>query len=376
MTSVTPFLTAVGTTVIEMGRAAWDLYLLSAPFLLLGIVLAGVFQVFAPQEKIARWLGPPTLGSACRAAAMGLPLPLCSCGVLPVGIALRRKGASAPATASFLITTPETSVDAVVLTWGLLGPLMAVVRPVSALCTGLLAGALTMAARIPSPPASDETDTVVPNDPPSGASWRLRPAMRRIAHASFVVSLGDIAFWLVIGLALAGVLAVLAPTQFETSRLGSEVLAMLVMLIIAIPLYTCASASTPIAAALVAKGVGAGAALVLLLAGPAVSVASLVLIGRNFGRRFLTVYLISVIAGSLGFGIALEVLLRVTGWSLQPRISIPEGESELLHLLGAVALGVLLIWRLRAGAWKAGLRELRENGEAARALWSSLWFRT
>ncbi|MDX1503005.1 MAG: SO_0444 family Cu/Zn efflux transporter [Thermoanaerobaculia bacterium] len=350
--------------------ATLDTLLEAAPYLLLGLLMAGLVHVLMPQRLIQRWMGKPGMGGVVRAALIGVPLPVCSCGVVPITVELRRKGASQPAALSFLTTTPESSVDSIVFTWGLMGPLFAVARPIAAFLTAIVGGLGAMLflkeGEIPAEaPAAEPCGECAPSagfDPPAGAParrrlWRdvLRPAI----EYGFVELLDDLAFWLVLGILIAGLLTGLLPSDLADRGLGAGIVPMLLLLVVGIPLYMCASASTPIAAALLAKGVGPGAALVFLLAGPATNAATVVLLSKTFGGRFVRVYLGSVILTALACGIAFEILVGPAAALAAPLAEGLESGPDLLHILCAALLTVLLAWRLSRGAFADGLRELR-----------------
>jgi uncharacterized membrane protein YraQ (UPF0718 family)/regulator of protease activity HflC (stomatin/prohibitin superfamily) len=522
--------------------AAWSTFFLAAPYVLFGLLLAALLQILVSQRLLAGWMGGSGLAAAARAALLGIPLPICSCGIVPIAISLRRKGASRPALLSFLITTPESSADAVVLTWGLMGPLMALARLVTALASAITAAVLAIAtgpletaeagdggagdgeqpgsgdsrdhpgigdphddlgagelrsrldsgghhdhgghpdhgghadhgaeddayvgfralgasamaavrrffAAPPEPPAAGGPAVPPgagaaraavapaavgpwPAGPPDAASAASAPAasaastpaaegasgpmaegapgpaastastpaatagsapaasatsgpapegapgpaaaaggatgplplariVRAVGRHAFVELVDDIVFWLVVGVLAAGVIAALVPAHLVAAAGGGGLGSMLLMLVLAIPMYVCASASTPIAAALIAKGVSPGAALVFLLAGPATNTATVTLLARHFGGRFLRIYLGSVLATVVVCGLALDWLVAATGWQITGRLaSESEGVPAFFELLCALALLVLIVWRLWAGATRQGLRELADN---------------
>jgi uncharacterized membrane protein YraQ (UPF0718 family) len=291
--------------------------------------------------------------------------------VVPLTVELRRKGASQPAALSFLTTTPESSVDSILLTWGLMGPVFAIARPLAALLTALVAGASAMAwlpEKGGAPPAADRSCCADGCEEPVDRGvrrgfWRrlLRPSLRY----GFVELLDDLAFWMVVGLLVGGVLTALLPPDLATLGLGGGLAPMLLALAAGVPLYLCASASTPIAAALLAKGIGPGAALVFLLAGPATNAAALVLLGRTFGGKFLRVYLASVVGTALFSGVVLEMLTASAPIPAFQAASFEELGAGPVHLLATVALAVLLGWRLSRGALQRGLREVRSAFRSA-----------
>jgi uncharacterized protein len=274
-----------------------ELYSLSAemaPYLMLGFLFAGILHVYIRKESIVRYLGGKGLKSVFYAALLGIPLPLCSCGVIPTGIAFHKEGASKAAAISFLISTPQTGVDSILVTWSLLGWPMAIIRPVAALITGLIGGGLSLAsepqpvdASVASPAAKAQTD---------------HPRWVAMLRYAFVDFMEDIAKWLLIGLLLAALMAVAIPDGFFTQHLDNPFLGMLMVLVASIPLYVCATGSVPIAAVLLMKGLSPGAALVFLMAGPATNIATMTVIGKALGKRALVAYLGSIIGGALLFG--------------------------------------------------------------------------
>ena len=428
--------------------ASWTMLVVAAPFILAGLVAAGLIHVLVPESLVLRFMGTPGLWGVVRAALIGVPLPVCSCGVVPITVELRRKGASRPAAQSFLITTPESSIDSIFLTWGMMGPVMAIARPVAAFFTAVLGGVLSIASarsleELVGPPRTkhEPAGTAVqdhpahdhhPGDDPRPApdrdhghthdqdhghghdhavafarSARARRALKRLFKSAprqepgaavegspdaetgereiedaswwhdlvrpslrygFGELLDDLAFWLVAGIVLAGVLTAVLPDDLDGLGLGSGILPMLALLVVSIPLYMCASASTPIAAALMLKGVSPGAALVFLLAGPATNAATVLQLAATFGRRFVTIYVASVAAGALAAGLLLDLLLADVDLTEGLRTSAEDGAGALTVSLG-VLLAALLGRSLFRGAWNAGVLELRR---AARRVGSSL----
>ena len=368
------------TIPIETARMLY----LAAPFLLLGLAMAGLVHVLMPSAWIERWMGKPGMKGAAMAAGLGVPLPVCSCGVVPLVVEMRRKKASDPASMAFLITTPESGADSILFTWGLMGPVMAIARPISAFVTAMIGAAMAI-FRLPAdrqiPAAETEaasccggcgshTDSASEAEqletPEKKGFWKrtIRPAM----GYGFGELFDDISFWLVLGLIFAGVLTAILPSDLAVFGLGSGFLPMLVMLAVGIPLYMCASASTPIAATLMAKGLSPGAALVFLLAGPATNAAALVVLTRTFGRKFIQIYLVSVAAGALLCGIALDALVVWLGWNLVLPITHAHDHGlSPTGLAASVVLVILLILSARRGAFATGWRELMSSFQPGKA---------
>lgn len=273
-----------------------------APYLLLGFFFAGVLHVFFKKEKVARLLGSRKVKSSFYASLLGVPLPLCSCGVIPTGISIYKSGASKGSTVSFLISTPQTGFDSIMATYSMMGLPFAVLRPLIAFISGILGGSIT-----------NYIDRETPNNSTIALSETNDKAnknpLKSMLHYAFVESLQDIAKWLIIGLLIAALISVLLPPDFFQSYVNNDFLGMVIILLAAVPLYICATGSIPIAAVLLMKGISPGAALVFLMAGPATNAATITVIGKVMGRKTLTGYLVSIIGSALIFGLLIDNLL-------------------------------------------------------------------
>ncbi len=314
-----------------------------SPYILLGFLLAGLMHAFIPQQLYRRYLGQRSFRSVVNAALLGIPLPLCSCGVIPTAMSLRREGASRGATVSFLIATPQTGVDSIMATYSLMGGPFALVRPIAALVTSLIGGSLVgrlldrpdEAAPLPAADKSGEGGNL-----PFGQ--RLRAALRY----AFIDMMQDIGRWLVIGLLIAGLITIGVPASFFALFADKPLLSMLLVLAVAVPMYLCATGSIPIAVALMLKGLSPGTALVLLMAGPAVNTASLLVIGKVMGRKTLLLYLLAVIGGSMAFGLGIDCLLP-REWFTAPLQQLQHcchTSASLFHTGCSIVLGLLLAY--------------------------------
>lgn len=289
----------------------------SAVYLLFGFALAGVLHVALRRAPVfTRLLAAKGPKSVFLAALLGAPLPLCSCGVVPTGLALRKRGASKGATVSFLISAPETDITSILLTYGLLGPIMAVFRPLAAVITAVAAGLATDFVDRWTHASGDSAGRDALDVPYAGSDdggereeqeYDLsKGPIWNALHYGFVRSFDDIIGSLLLGVVVGGVIAALLP-RFGLDQLAhGSFLTMLVMLLIGIPMYVCATASTPIAAGLIAAGVSPGAALVFLLAGPATNIGSLLVLSRYLGRAILATYLASIAVVSVVMGLWLD----------------------------------------------------------------------
>ncbi len=274
-----------------------------SPWLILGFLIAGILHVFFPDGKINKLLGRTNMKSVIRAALIGIPLPLCSCGVIPTGVSIHKNGASKGASVSFLISTPQTGVDSILVTYSLLGLPFAIVRPIAALITGVFGGAVTNKLE-----ASKVPEIKIKAANIHSVSDRRSP-IYTVFHYAFVEFLEDIAKWLVIGLLIAALIAVFVPDDFFATYIHNDLLGMLIILFASIPVYVCATSSVPIAAVLMMKGISPGAAFVFLMAGPATNAATISVIGNSMGRKTLFIYLGTLITGALASGLFIDYFL-------------------------------------------------------------------
>jgi uncharacterized membrane protein YraQ (UPF0718 family)/copper chaperone CopZ len=272
-----------------------------AVYLVLGLAMAGIMYVVFPESLIRRQLGGRSLLSIFKATAIGVPLPLCSCGVIPVAASLNRSGASRGAVSAFLVSTPQVGPDSYLITYSLFGWVFAVFRIAAALVTAFFVGILFLLRerRLPAGAPASEGPFVSPES--------LKARLKNLpSHAEFNI-LGPIANSLVLGILLAGVITALVPDWIFNRYLGSHWSSMLFMLLLGIPLYVCASASTPVAASLMFKGVSPGSALVFLLVGPATNTVTLAAVTKMMGKRMALLYAAGVAAGSIAMGIILDL---------------------------------------------------------------------
>lgn len=281
-----------------------------SPYLLFGFLVAGILHVFVPKKFYRNYLTKPNFTSVLWASILGIPLPLCSCGVIPTAVGLRNEKASPGAVASFLIATPQTGIDSILATFSLMGIGFAIVRPCAALITGICGG-LLVNRLIKHQPEEAHSE---PGIPEKYAGNQLISVFKY----SYVNMIQDIGPRLVLGLILAAVIQVAVPDAFFLQFGSQPFIQMLAMLAVAVPMYICSTGSIPIAAALIAKGLTPGAAFVLLMAGPAVNLGSMLVIHKTMGRKFTVLYLATIIAGAVFFGLLLnqfDGLLHFTHFS-------------------------------------------------------------
>ncbi len=372
VTTVTwPRLEGLAAFGADVARESFDVFLVMAPFLVLGLLLAGAVQVFLRADVLSRRIGSDDLKSVTLASVVGAPLPLCSCSVVPVAVTLRKGGASKGATSAFTVATPETGVDSIAVTWALLDPLMTIARPIGALITAIATGSAVNwlvrrgLDRDPPAPATDVAADCACDAQPlakdSTDASQLAPAPRtsggtsptsdqdgggRVARALRFASvdlLDDIAGSLIVGILLSGAIGAVIPDGWlAASELGG-VGGLFLMLLVGIPFYVCASASTPIAAAMIVKGLSPGAAFVYLLAGPATNLASLVVLSRHLGRRVVIVQVVVLAGLTLLLGWSVDLAYR---WlELAPAAALAPSEGPAppwISYASAAVLGALL----------------------------------
>lgn len=270
-----------------------------APYLLLGFFVAGILHVYVPKNFFRKYLSQNNFKSILTATLLGIPLPLCSCGVIPTAVGLKNEGASKGAVASFLIATPQTGIDSIIATFSMMGLGFAIIRPVAALITGICGGIfISLLCKKNNEANSDKEEVRV--ESVSGNK------IVAVLQYSFVEMIRSIGGRLVLGLILAAVIQVVIPDSFFLQKGDSPLAQMGIMILIAVPMYVCSTGSIPIAAALLAKGLTPGAALVLLMAGPAVNLASMMVVKKVMGLKFTAIYIGTVVVGAFLFGIILN----------------------------------------------------------------------
>lgn len=344
--------------------AVWQVVLLMAPYLLLGFVVAGGLSVILTPDWIARHLGRRGVWQVVKAALLGVPLPLCSCGVLPLAFSLRRSGAGKGATVSFLASTPQTGVDSIMLTWSLLGPVFAVTRVVTAFVSGVLAGVLTdrfagegEAAGGGKP--SDSCACERSGQPESRGSAVETgnvagpPAWRRALRHGFVTLPRDMSRPLLAGVLVSGIVAAFVPEGFFAGHMPPGIASYLLALLVGIPVYVCSASSVPIAAGFIHMGVSPGAAMVFLVAGPATNAAAVAAMWRQIGRAGTALYLAAIAAASLAAGAVLDLLFEGLRESVPAvRAVCDHGHDHAATSVWAVVAALLLLGLLLPGLWK------------------------
>ncbi len=321
----------------------WAMTAEMAPYLLLGFLLAGLMHAFIPRQVYSQYLSQPNFRSVFLAALFGVPLPLCSCGVLPTAMGLRREGGSKGATVSFLIATPQTGIDSIIATYSLMGLPFAIIRPIVAFVTAIFGGVLVNRYEPKNSLSAGERNRTKAEacSTQCNESESILQRLRSALSYGYVEMMADIGKWLIVGLIVAGMITALVPDQWFEVFKDNSMLSILLVLAISVPMYVCATGSIPIAVALMLKGLTPGAALVLLMAGPACNVASLLVINKVMGRRTLLLYLLAIVGGAIGFGLGIDYLLPrhwfTLGLSMQEGCCTTEGLGT-FNILCAILL--------------------------------------
>lgn len=342
-----------------------DLFIESGFWMLLGLVVAGLLKEWIPTDLLSKHLGGKGAGTTVKAAFIGAPLPLCSCGVIPAALGLRRSGASKSATTSFLVATPETGIDSVSVSYALLGPFMAIIRPIAAISSAIVAGLLVgkddekqlgklnslkpmssnkLSINSVKPQNASEVSSCCSSKKTSCCSSKVgkpKTAVDKLksgVHFAATDLVKDISTWLMIGLFFAALVQTYVETDF-LAKWGGSIWSMLLMVVISVPMYICATASTPIAAGLLMSGISPGAVLVFMLTGPATNIATLGVVGKELGKRSLVAYLIGVVGTAVVFGLATDYLVAAYGLSVQP---LSAGDHEVLPHWLSVSSAIVL----------------------------------
>ncbi len=325
--------------------AIWDMFLEMSPYLLLGFAFAGILHVFIPKEMVVKQIGRKGLKSIIKATLLGVPLPLCSCGVIPTGVSFHHNGASKGATNAFLISTPQTGVDSILVTASLLNWPWAISRPLIALITGVFGGLLT--DKVDDGETIKTVEACSDCNDGSGEVKSKKHWLLELFNYAFIEFLSDISRQLVLGILIAVAITFLVPPTVFSDYLTNPILNMLLILVASIPLYVCATGSVPIGASLLMLGVSPGAVLVFLMAGPATNAATITVLWKSLGKKATLAYLISIILGALLFGVIIDYVLPSEWFTIsntQMSEHIHQASSSYLAMVSAVVLIGLIIY--------------------------------
>jgi len=298
-----------------IAQEIWFLLKEMAPYLLFGFFIAGILNIAIPPKKIYKHLSGKSFWSNVKASLFGIPLPLCSCGVIPVAAYLRKEGAGKGATISFLSSTPTTGVDSILATYALLGPVYAIIRPIAAFFAGIFGGTLTNVI--------DKTpdDNIILQegfscnlcDETEPHSHKFHEKVKAVFRYGFFDLIEDVAKWILIGIVIGSIISFFVPDNFVERYFGNPLFAYPIMLIISIPMYVCATGSIPIAASLILKGMTPGAGLIFLIARPATNAATISFVGGKLGKKSMISYLVSIIITGLLFGFFIDHIWNLSG---------------------------------------------------------------
>jgi hypothetical protein len=318
-----------------------------SPYLLFGFVAGGVLSVYLSPAWVERNLGQQRASSVLKAALFGVPLPLCSCSVIPVSVAIRKQGASRGATTAFLLSTPQTGVDSIAVTYALLGPVFAVFRPLTALVSGLIGGALVQIGGGPDTvDLKNNSDHKCAEGSDCCQTHAKGSRLRQILTYSLETLPRDIGVALLVGILIAGVLSAVVPPDYLAAYVGGGIVSMLLLMAIGVPVYVCATGSVPIAIALMHMGASPGAVLAFLIAGPATNAAGLGAVWKVLGGRAVLLYLLTVALSAVGFGLLLDLLLPWIGSGIPEMVSGTHTMEEggWIDSVSAVVLLAVLGW--------------------------------
>jgi len=314
-----------------------ELWTAMAPYLLLGMFIAGILHVFIGTDFITRHLGTNNLGSIIKASLFGVPLPICSCGVIPVAASLKREGASKSATLSFLVSTPTTGADSILASYSLLGPLFAIFRPLAAFISGITIGLLNFIFN------REPQEKILEDHQHSKNELSAKKKIVEVFKYGFFELAEDIGKWLIIGVVIGGILTVAIPPELIEKFLPYQWMHFIIMLIIALPLYVCATGSIPIAAAILQMGFSPGATLVFLITGPATNTVTLSFVRSKLGKKSFYLYLISIIGIAVLAGIIFNYVFALLGANVN--IISPHGEhvNHTLRIVSGIILAILIL---------------------------------
>jgi uncharacterized membrane protein YraQ (UPF0718 family) len=324
---------------MEFINALWNYILVSAPYLLFGLLLAGFVSEFMPMERVKSWLGGKSYGAVVRAALIGVPLPLCSCSVIPTAVTLKKSGASNASTSAFLISTPESGIDSISLTYALIDLPMAIIRPVAAFLSALVAGFFQLTFN------SEEIEHEMEERKSCCSKTKKAKSGNRFIRAAkfgYGSLTNDIALWLAIGIFGGAIIDFVVPADFFL-QYGSN-LGRYLILLVGIPLYICATASTPIAVSLILKGLSPGAALILLLVGPATNISNIAVLQKYIGKKGVIINLLSIAVVALVLSYVTDYLyLNYFELSLSEKFAPHEHGPAVWESICGVFLSILII---------------------------------
>lgn len=323
---------------VEVLKHAWAVLGEMAPWVLGGFAVAGILSLWLNARVVRDHFGGRRLGAILKAVGLGIPLPVCSCGVIPLGASLRKHGAGKGPTAAFVMSTPQTGVDSIAVTYGLMGGLFALFRPLAALVSGVLCGFAVEALDGDAPAADSLSEPEIAPE--------TRPWWARVLHNGFGVLPRSVGGALIAGALVSAAVMALVPEHFIAEKISSPLVQMVLVLAFGIPVYICSTAAVPFALGLLAAGLSPGAAMVFLVGGPGVSASTLLAVWRLVGLRSTVVYVTVLALCAIGFGFLVDALVP-TGWSppgirtVVEHAHCAEGIAGRVHVQALLLLGVV-----------------------------------
>lgn len=356
----------------------WTILVESSLYMLIGFFLSGLIYIYISTERIVKYFGRGKVRSVLMASLLGVPLPLCSCGVLPAAATIRKKGANKGALLSFLISTPESGVTSIAMTYALMDGVMAAIRPIAAFITATVAGLVeNFTGKFEEPDVKDTSDECIVDSCCSGEDCpeeehrhhhNFFDKFKAGMNFSFGELIDDISKWFMLGLIMAGIVSYFIPSGLVSNYLGPSISSKLVMLFIGVPIYICASASTPLVAALMIKGMSPGTAVVFLMAGPATNIAAIPIVSKLIGKKATGIYLASIAVCSVVIGVIVDWIYVSYALSTIPKFAHHhESHTTAFHVLAAV----LMVALVAKGIYKKGLFPKKHKGEAGDSCCSS-----
>ncbi len=337
------FITTFFTTLFDLSNEM-------APYILFGLLFAGILHELVPDTIVKNHLGQNSFLSVIKAAVFGVPLPVCSCGVIPLAAGLKKSGASNGSVLSFLISTPITGVDSILATYGMFGWAFTIYRVVTSVVISIIAGII---ANFYTKKEIEQTVEEEHTSCCSGSSCcstsdsscsdeeSKKFSLKGVFKYAFITLLGDIASPLLVGLVLGALITIAIPQNLSEILLEYSWLSYVIVIIIAVPMYVCATASLPIAAGLMLAGVSPGAAFVFLSAGPATNTVTIGVVKEMLGKTTLYIYLGTIIVGSVLFGFVLDYVM--SGVDIKEMIDLHE-EAGMIAIVSSVVLWGLVLY--------------------------------
>ena len=326
---------------LDLLKEIYSSYSDMAPYLFIGLFFAGILHLVFKKDFIATHLGKTNFWSVVKAAILGVPLPLCSCGVIPTALYLKKQKASDGATSSFLISTPQTGVDSIIATYGLMGPVFAIFRPIVAFISGIIGGTLIdRVSRKDIQTSNNTTNSCSAERPtPKTLFGKAKEAFRY----AFVEFLDDISGHLFIGIVIAGIISFAIPDNFFNTIGSNGFIDFAIMMLLGIPLYVCATSSIPIAVSMMLKGISPGAAFVFLVVGPATNAATITLLLKTLKRKLVVIYLISIAVLAVIGGLVLNWIYNLIGFDILNSHLAEHKSSGLFSQILLVLFSILFI---------------------------------